>query len=87
MANTNRVTMLQVTNALWEIEDWVRSLREVLMTQEGATFDLPDGMLASSEDPGGGQIKLIRGCPPPCDPCDDKGKDTKTPGKGKGKNK
>ena len=86
MADPNRVKMTQITNSLWQIEDWIRSVREVLMTKEGVLFDLPQGTLVQALDDPGGGIKLIRGCPPPeDDPCDDED-DTKG-GKGKGKGK
>jgi hypothetical protein len=75
--------MLQVTNALWAIEDWVRSVREVLMTQEDVVLELPQGVLVQYDSTEGGGIKLIRGCPPPDDPCDDDGKGGKG-GKGHG---
>ena len=89
MADPNRVNMTQITNSLWMIEDWIRSVREVLMMNEDTVFELPEGSLIQALDDPGGGIKLIRGCPPPDtdDPCDEEEDPKGGKGQGKGKGK
>ena len=84
MVNPKSLKMKQLSDTLWMIEDWIRAVREVLMTNEDTTLTLPEvPTIVALDDTG--QIKLLRGCPPP--ETDKKGGKGGKGGKGKGKGK
>ena len=78
----SEVQIRDLTTALWNIEDWIRSVREVLiLLPEDTRIKLRNGLSAIKTD---GVIPMTKGCPPPCieppviiDPCEDEKKEDK----------